>query len=115
MLAILAFSLTVGFSVENRFKCDTAQSQIGNTTVTVKSSYPYREYEVTSVVDNVTQSSVDLDRHYSAGAQFFVSWGVLSMIYAFVAILVYMLITANEDLAVANNILILMVSLWLVS
>ena len=112
----MAFSLTAGFSVENQFKCFTP-SQIGNTTVTVKSSYPYRDYDVSSAVDNSTQMSrtEDLNRHYGAGAEFFVAWGVLSMIYAFVAILVYMLITANEDLAAANNILILVVSLWLVS
>ena len=114
MLAILAFALTAGFSIENSFTCDTP-SQVGNTTFTLKSSYPYREYESTVIVDNNTQSEDgNLNRHYSSGAEFFVAWGVLSMIYCIVAILVYILITANEDLARANNILIIIVSLWLV-
>ena len=116
MLAILAFALTAGFSIENTFECDTP-SQIGNITFTVKSSYPYRDYDFSSSVDvNDTQVSepIDLNRHYSSGAEFFVAWGVLSMIYCLVAILVYVLITANEDLARVNNILIIIVSLWLV-
>ena len=112
MLAILAFALTAGFSIENTFRCDTP-SQFGNATYTLKSSYPYRDYDFSISVDgNDTQSTTrDLNRHYSAGAEFFVAWGVLSMIYCLVAILVYVLITANEDLASVNNILIIIVSL----
>ena len=115
MLAILAFALTAGFSIENSFQCDTP-SQFGNTTFTLKASYPYRDYEFTIMVDNNdTQTrTYDLNRHYSAGAEFFVAWGVLSMIYCIVAIPVYLLVTANEDLARLNNILIIIVSLWLV-
>lgn len=115
MLAILAFALTAGFSIENTSRCVTP-SQIGNTTFTLKSSYPFRDYDFSSRVDgNDTQTEPrDLNRHYSSGAEFFVAWGVLSMIYCLVAILVYVLITANEDLARINNILIIIVSLWLV-
>lgn len=119
MLAILAFSLTAGFSVEDQFVCEVPYNSTTNTTVTftLKSSYPYREYEYTASEDGHIQvdPNQDLDRHYSSGAEFFVAWGVLSMIYCLVAILIYMLLTANEDLEKVNNILILMVSLWSLS
>lgn len=106
VLAILAFSLTASFSVENQYSCDVDERE--NVTFTIKSSYPFREYEVTSSEDNDMQSiSQDLNRHYSSGAEFFVAWGVLSMIYCLVAILIYMLLTANEDLERVNNILII--------
>ena len=108
MLAILAFSLTAGFSVEDQFTCKISGSNDSNI-ATLKSSYPYREYEYSP-----GPGSQDLDGNYSSGAEFFVAWGVLSMIYCLVAILIYMLLTANEDLERVNNILILCVSLCLV-
>ena len=95
--------------MENQYSCDVDERE--NVTFTIKSSYPFREYEVTSSEDNDMQSiSQDLNRHYSSGAEFFVAWGVLSMIYCLVAILIYMLLTANEDLERVNNILIITVS-----
>lgn len=112
MLAILAFALTAGFSVENNFSC-SFDGITGK--VTLKSNYPYTEYDYTVTFDNNdTQISLplDLNKHYSSGAEFFVAWGVLSMIYSLVAILLYMLITANEELARVNNILIVIVRLW---
>ena len=114
VLAILAFSLTAGFSVENQFNCDIdVDGTIENFTITLKSSYPYREYDFSSSEDGNKQidRGQDLDRHYSSGAEFFVAWGVLSMIYCLVAIPMYMLLTANEDLERLNSILILCVSL----
>ena len=117
VLAILAFSLTAGFSAEDQFTCKLT-GDLSNTTVTVtlKASYPYREFDYSSAQDGDTQieGSQDLDGNYSSGAEFFVAWGVLSMIYCLVAILIYMLLTANEDLERVNNILILCVSLCLV-
>ena len=115
MLAILAFSLTAGFSVEDQFTCTITVDDTNQTeTFTLKSSYPYSEYKITSSEDGDTQSdgNQDLDGHYSSGAEFFVAWGVLSMIYCLVAIPMYMLLTANEDLERINNILIIFVSLY---
>lgn len=113
VLAILAFSLTAGFTVENKFVCDLTVNQTANetTSFTLKSSYPYDEYDLKSSNNSLTKNHVNLNKHYSSGAEFFVAWGVLSMIYCLVAIPVYMLVTANEELAKINNILILLVSL----
>lgn len=112
MLAILAFSLTAGFSVEDQFTCVDPDDNSSTITFTLKSSYPYREYEYSSSqAGDRQQDNLDLDGHYSSGAEFFVAWGVLSMIYCLVAIPIYMLLTANEDLERVNSILILIVSL----
>lgn len=109
MLAILAFSLTAGFSAENQYTC-IFNGTNETATFTLKSSYPYSEYELSVSEAGDTQSR-DLEGHYSSGAEFFVAWGVLSMIYCLVAIPMYMLLTANEDLGTINNILIIFVSL----
>jgi len=112
----LAFALTAGFSVENKYTCDV--DSIQETRFTVEASYPYDEYDATASTNNdtvVLTETFNLNKHYSSGAEFFVAWGVLSMIYCLVAILVYMLITANEELVRVNNIMILAVSLWSVS
>jgi len=50
------------------------------------------------------------DNDHSAAAEFFVAWGVLSMIYCIVAILAYMLFSASEEMLKINNILIIIVS-----
>lgn len=105
VLAILAFSLTAGFSAENQYTC-ILNGTNETATFTLKSSYPYSEYEISVSEAGDTQSR-DLEGHYSSGAEFFVAWGVLSMIYCLVAIPMYMLLTANEDLGTINNILII--------
>ena len=117
VLAILAFSLTAGFSVENTFSCT---SDMTNYSFTVESSYPYDEYKATAVPIGVgangSQTRVvrrNPDNDHSAAAEFFVAWGVLSMIYCIVAILVYMVFSASEEMLKINNILIIIVSVEL--
>ena len=117
ILAILAFSLTAGFTVENSFMCSADGI---NTTFTVESSYPYDEIKVTSRVslENGTQTNTirgKPDNDHSAAAEFFVAWGVLSMIYCLVAILVYMVFSASEEMVKINNILIIIVSMCVYS
>jgi len=85
-----------------------------NTTYNVESSYPYDEVKltlrVTSGVNGTQTIRGKPDNDHSAAAEFFVAWGVLSMIYCLVAILVYMLFSASEEMVKINNILIIIVS-----
>ena len=62
---------------------------------------------MTTTVDNVDHSNGTqaFSQHIISG-QFFVAWGVLSMLYCIVAIVVYMLFTANEHLEKVVDMLI---------
>ena len=86
-----------------------------NYSFTVKSSYPYDEYKRSSRENASVQNQDERfnpDNDHSAAAEFFVAWGVLSMIYCIVAVLVYMLFSATEQLVKINNILIIIVSVY---
>ena len=85
----------------------------------MESSYPYDEYKVTSVLSSSENGSGQTrefhrnpENEHSTAAEFFVAWGVLSMIYCIVAVLVYMLFSATEELVKINNILIIIVSVY---
>ena len=92
---------------------------------TFTSSYPFHQYEEfnTTVIipaeGGATQAPVlgsiiatDLiqDSSISQTAQFFVAWGSLTLIYGVVALLVYMCVTANEQLQQVFDFLVYCVS-----
>ena len=51
------------------------------------------------------------DKGIMQSAQFFVAWGALTLIYCIVALLVYMLVTANQELERAFDFLVATVRL----
>lgn len=103
-IALLALALVAGFSTSTTADCRFAGTEV-NVTAAFSASYPFGEYSITTtahhfvgaIPSNVTQSRL-LDPSIMQTAQFFVVWGSFTMIYSVVAILVYMFITANEQL-----------------
>ena len=84
-----------------------------NIKVAVK--YPFHDPKVTINFNNGTTSSYtnnvnDLPSAYMQSGQFFVVWGIFSIFYAIIAIVVYMLTTANAQIEWVVNYLVLTVS-----
>ena len=105
-LAILAFSLVAGYSFQAHVRCtaDTAQD-----VYTLDFKYPFSSY---SRRNGSEWESLSFPyRKASSGAQLFVAWGVLSMLYTIVALVIYMLFTANEQLEKVVDCLVYTVSL----
>ena len=110
-LAIIAFSLVAGFSISPSldFAClpDIANNY------SLKISYPFRDIEqtLTDDLDVVTKSTKSVsDGGIARSAEFFVAWGVLTMFYCIIALVVYMLVTANEGLEKVFDFLVITVS-----
>lgn len=113
LLAIIAFSLVAGFSVETAFNFVCSQS--GDTfNYTLKSSYSFGHVERTeeSLRNgslHIATSEVSIGHGVQQNAQFFVTWGVFTMFYCIIALLVYMLVTANEQWEKAFDFLVVTV------
>ena len=111
-LAIIAFSLVAGFSVETTFNIACNPSQLGDTfNYTVKSSYSFgyingieESFRNGTLYRSKLEASVG--RGVQQNAQFFVTWGVFTMFYCIIALLVYMLVTANEQWEKAFDFLV---------
>ena len=86
-IAILTFSLTAGFTAVANQHC-TVFTAPKNMTVTnqVLSPYPFNEFQFHAYNGTVISTPFPL----GSGPQFFVCWGVFTMLYCFVAVLVYM-------------------------
>lgn len=113
ILALIALSLVAGFSVNPSlsFMCIT-----GNFSYTFRVGYAFGHLEQNQVVnatDRVESTLIISDKGIQQSAQFFVAWGALTLLYCIVAILVYMLVTANEALEKAFDFLVATVSLTL--
>ncbi|KAI6654821.1 synaptophysin-like protein 1 [Oopsacas minuta] len=88
-IAILTFSLTAGFTAVAVQNCViTANNQNTTAVNRVLSPYPFFQYELHA---NNTVSYADT--HIGNGPQFFVCWGVFTMFYCIVAVLVYMFLS----------------------
>ena len=74
--------------------------------------YPFRHYKQTLRRENLTYVSTETlrDGGVPRAAEFFVTWGVLTLFYCIIAILVYMLVTANERWEKTFDILVVLVS-----
>jgi hypothetical protein len=106
-VAILAFSLVAGFTATSTVSCTQ-----GTTSLQIKTKYPFFTYDFTPTEDgnNVnTTTGTSFNEHIISG-QFFVAWGVLTMLYCIVAMVVYILFTANENLERLVDMLIYVVS-----
>ena len=114
IIAILALALVAGFSVNPSISCPDAVPLFGlNISYSIK--YPFTTISNSSVPfsggDVTTGSVSQTDKGITQGAQFFVAWGSLSLIYAIVALIVYIFVTANEKLEKAVDFLVWTVSL----
>lgn len=109
IIAILALALVAGFSVNPSISCPDAVPLFGlNISYSIK--YPFTTISNSSVPfsggDVTTGSVSQTDKGITQGAQFFVAWGSLSLIYAIVALIVYIFVTANEKLEKAVDFLV---------
>ena len=111
-LALIALALVAGFSVN---VSEIAECAVNNTnySTTLKISYPLTEVKAT-VVTNETEtrsSKAQLDeKGIPMAAEFFVAWGALTLFYCIIAVLVYMLVTANDQLEKVFDVLVVTVS-----
>ena len=101
-----------GFSVN---VSEIAHCAVNNTnySTTVGLSYPLRELEGTVVInENITlHLKGPLDQPgVTRAAEFFVAWGALTLFYCIIAVLVYMLVTANDQLEKVFDFLVVTVS-----
>ena len=110
LVAILAFSLVAGYTVNGTTTCVDQT----NTYIQIQSKFPFFNYDQIVTVQeqpsNRTTRGTPFPQHIISG-QFFVTWGVMTMLYCLTAIVVYMLFTANENLEQVVDMLIYVVSL----
>ena len=80
---------------------------------TLSASYPFKNFQQKLINSNGKQptGTVTLgDDGIPRSAEYFVAWGVLTLFYSIIAILVYMLVTANERWERAFDFLVVVVS-----
>lgn len=78
----------------------------------IKTKYPFFTHSETAFFASNTPQNVTLGvpfRQHVVSGQFFVTWGVFTMLYCISAIVVYILFTANENLERVVDILIYVV------
>ena len=113
LIAIIALALVAGFSVSPSVTCPDGPV-LGGVNVTLSTKYPFTTVSNSTVPsaggDIVPGSLPQTDKGITQGAQFFVAWGSLSLIYAIVALFVYVFVTANEKLEKAVDFLVWTVS-----
>ena len=104
LVAILAFSLVAGFTATSKISC----TQGSEPSFQIQTKYPFFTYDLT-INSSILTRSINFNEHIISG-QFFVAWGVLTMLYCIVAMVVYILFTANENLERIVDMLIYVVS-----
>ena len=115
-MAILAFALVAGFTATSSTVCDSNTNPQTSTKFQVQTKYPFFTYDNSTIVNGVngqimnTTTGTSFSQHIISG-QFFVAWGVLTMLYCITAMVVYILFTANENLERVVDILIYVVCL----
>ena len=80
----------------------------------IKTKYPFFTYDLTPTINGRTENislGAGFNQHIISG-QFFVAWGVLTMLYCITALIVYILFTANENLERVVDMLIYVVSYY---
>ena len=88
--------------------CNDAVEGPGQT-ANLTTKFPLQAYTEVNI-NGSTTSNLPLGAGISQSAQLFVAWGSLSLIYGVVAIVVYMLFTANEQMQSIVDILVYAVS-----
>ena len=119
---MLALSLVAGFVAEENAGC-LLNSTSQTVNLTIEAPYPFTSAQVTAsqfvlqlgdepatlVPDNITSIPLT-EKRYKRSAQFLVTWGSFTLFYGVIAILVYMLTTANEKIEGVVNVLVIVVS-----
>ncbi len=98
LIALLALSLVAGFSVNPEGECTNSSN---NFTESYSTKYSFKRYTRERQDDDgvVFRTELDFnDAGISQGAQFFVTWGSLTLVYGVIAILVYMFVTGIKQL-----------------
>ena len=101
-----------GIINETDFSCTV------NKTVVVTTSFPFEEFEeyyITECQGEITweNSSNSFDHMIRRSAVYFAVCGPLTMFYCIIAVLVYMLVTANEQWGKVFDYLTVLVNTWL--
>ena len=95
VLAILTLSLVAGFSVNAHFRCKENYDDV----ITFRFKYPFSTY---TTINGSTQVTTNTERYQyhqaNSGAVLLVTWGVFTMFYCVIAVMVYVVFTANERL-----------------
>lgn len=97
------------------FECDNANETLRAYNYTLSAGYPLRHFDQTLSTNGSTHNSRHTiqDGGVPRTAEFFVAWGVLTLFYCIIALLVYMLVTANERWEKTFDIIVVLVSLML--
>ena len=104
----MAFSLVAGFTATSTVNCQ----ELVSTSLQIKTKYPFFTFDqaiYNTSTNPVIISGSSFNQHIISG-QFFVAWGVLTMLYCIIAMVVYVLFTANENLEKVVDLLIYVVS-----
>ena len=97
IIALLAFTTTVGFSSSSSNRVDCMGFNATKRTAIITFSYPYipGDFRATYIPDdNFIQAKCTASfshKTFSSSAQYFVGMGVLSMLYNIAAIIIYIL------------------------
>ncbi len=118
VVAILCLSLAASYHFSASIACPGDPQ---NHTLTVETNYPFHDWVLRNVtivkIDNPTPAPILASNNgqfsnvlISQGAQLFVVWSVATMFYCVAAVLVYMVVTANEGLERVMDLLVYAVS-----
>ena len=124
VFALLALALVASYSFSETAPCPIVSSLngcVGN--VTFKVAYPFDSIELDYKCINsfvpigpgnntfvFPVSPFGISDQIQSGAEFFVTWGSASMFYCVIAVLVYILLTANKGLESIMSVLVWVVS-----
>ena len=114
-LALITLSLVAGFSVNVSSYIECSETPI-NYSIAIKASYPFRDFKRTVINTTSAGNGINItnvgfgDSGVPRAAEYLVAWGSLTLFYCVIAVLVYMLVTANEQLEKAFDFLVVTVS-----
>ena len=126
-MAVLALSLVAGFVAKQDAGClivTNSTTQSVNFTISVPYAFSTAHYalvqgdepierrdNIEPIPDSFLPDSTKLaDSGFMHSAQFFVTWGSFTLFYGVIALAVYMLTTANENMERLVNYLVITVS-----
>lgn len=108
ILALLTLSLVAGFSIDPKISYRCVAGLVGNYSYTFSAGYPFDHLEERQTINTVRNATrqVTITGGVEQSAQYFVAWGSLTLFYCVIAILVYMLVTANKGIEKAFDFLV---------
>lgn len=110
---MLALSLVAGFVAKENASCHAKNSTSKVYNLSVAVHYPFSSAQITLEnpgFDPILTIPEISEKGFMQSAQFFVTWGSFTLFYGVIAIVVYMVTTANERIEWVVNFLVLTVS-----